>query len=339
MSIGNPQQYTKSREKLRLLVDPREIPVYTGPSSVRPGSKGRDIDYEFQNEEKHAWLQWPKEYLRKYSPLKSPRDNHILTDDEIDRLLNSLREGWNASNFENVEEMVEFLKFREAVPEKVYGLYEQDITICRFFNNKKGDKNENMLADIRRLNEDQKMGNVKIPNTDIEIINYSPCPKCDTPHSFSDVFNYYMHPIPDPQFKDEKEQRALDTRVKCKDCGSYFLPALIITDGNPKNEFQMICRSQTLLEITMFMREEFNIKVLTMKEENIISHPILPNKAAWRNDIDGAKLKIRPALYANLLQYTPAPLMLDFISRRNLTIPEPVYGAWCKKESIRYYSM
>jgi hypothetical protein len=337
MSIGNPQFTAKQFQYV--LGNPKEIPVYSGPSSVKPGKRGRDIEYVFQSEEKRTYLDWPKEYIRKYSPLKSPRDNHILTDNEIELLLNSMKYGWNAENFESTQEMLDFLKFREAVPEKVYGIYEQDITVCRFFTGKHGEKNENMLADIRRLNEEQQMGNVRVPNTDIEIINYSPCPKCDTIHTFSDVFNYYQHPVLDKKFKNLNEQRLLDTRVKCKECGSYFLPALIVSDGAPKNEYQMVCRSQTIGEIIVFMQTEFKLKVLTMKRENIMKHPEDEKKAAWRNDIDSSKLKLRPALYANLLQYTPAPLMLDFISRKNLEVEEPLYGAWLKKENVNYYEM
>lgn len=336
MSIGVPKV---TKQFQYLLVNPNEIPVYSGPSSVKPGHRGRNVSADWIDDDKKAWLNWPKEYLRKFSPLKSPRDGHILTDSEIELLLSSLREGWNTDRFENTEEVFEFLKYRETVPEKVYGIFEQDITVCRFFTGTHGDKQENILADIRRLNEEQNMGNVKIPNTDIEIINYSPCPKCNTIHTFSDVFSYYMNPAPDPKFKSRNDQRALDTRVKCKDCGSYFLPALIITDGAPKNEFQMICRSQTLLETTVFMQREFKLKVLTMRKENIISHPNDPTKAGWRNDVDAAKLKLRPALLTNMLQYTPAPLMLDFISRKNLELNEPVYGSWLNKNNVKYYNI
>jgi hypothetical protein len=218
-------------------------------------------------------------------------------------------------------------------------MFEQDITVCRFFSGKMGEKQENILQDIRQLNEQQQMGNIKIPNTSIEIINYSPCPKCETIHSFSDIFHYYQNPAPDPKFASLKQQRSLDTRVKCKDCGNYFLPAIVITDGAPKNEYQMICRNQTLLEVTVFMQKEFNLRVLTMRKENVLINPDNPSKAAWRNDIDAAKLKLRPGLFTNMLQYTPAPLMLDFISRKNLEKEEPVYGAWLKRENVQYYDI
>jgi hypothetical protein len=337
MSIGTVQRTPK--EYQYLLVNPNEIPVYTGPSSVHPGSKRRPVNRDWDDMDKKALLDWPKQYLRRYSPLRSPRDNHVLTDNEIERLLNALRNGWEANNFESTEEMLEFLKFREAVPEKVYGMFEQDITICRFFSGKIGEKQENILADIRAINEKEGMGNIKVPDTSLEIINYSPCPKCETVHSFSDIFHYYMHPTPDETFKNENEQRSLDTRVQCKECGSYFLPALIITDGNPRNEYQMICRSQTLREVTVFMQQEFKLRVLTLDKNNILPHPTNAKKAGWRNDIDSSKLKLRPALFANVLQYTPAPLMLDFLSRKNLVEKEPIFGAWCNKDAVTYYDL
>jgi hypothetical protein len=325
-------------EQTSLLVRPSEVPVFSGPDSVRRGSKGRAIHYEFNDEDRRAFVEWPKQYMRKYSPLKSPVDGHLLTDDEIDTLLEALRHGWDANHFESTEEMVAFLKYRDQVPEKVYGMYESDISVCRFFTGTHGEKQENMLADIRRMNEEQGMGNIRIPETSIEIINYSPCPKCNTPHSFSDVFNYYLHPVPDPFYKTKQEQYALDTRVKCKECGEYFLPALIISDGTPKNETQMICRGQTMREVTVMMQVKFKLKVLTMKKENILED-LKMKKRAWRNDIDSNLLKQSPGLYANFLQYTPAPLMLDFISRKNLELAEPVYGAWLNKENVQYLDL
>jgi hypothetical protein len=147
---------------------------------------------------------------------------------------------------------------------------------------------------------------------------------------------YYQHPTPDPSFSSLREQMRLDTRVQCKECGEYFLPAIIITDGSPKNEFQMICRSQTLREVSVMMSSKYHLRVLMMKEENIM---INGDQAAWRNDVDANLLKERPSLFTNFLQYTPAPLMLDFISKKNLEEREPVYGAWMPKEHVSYQEM
>jgi len=324
-------------EKDALLKSKKQLPFYDGPNSVKPGSRGRTIDYEFEGQDLSAFVQWDKLHLRKYSPMISPSDGHVLTDQEIDLLIRSVTQGFREDAFESTEQFIHYLSYRQLLPEKTYSAWEADISVCRFFTNKVGEKEENILSDIRRINEEQGMGNVKIPDTNIEIINYSPCPKCKTIHSFSDVFNYYMNPTPDPRFKSKQEQYALDTRVQCKECNDYFLPALIVTDGSPKNECQLICRSQTMREVVVFMQESYSLRVLTMKKENILTHPEDPNKRAWRNDVDARLLKTRQTLFTNFLQYTPAPNILNFITRKNLTLQEPMYGAWMPKEHVKYY--
>jgi len=319
----------------------REIPVFNGPESVRPGKFGRTIEYEWEEENRRAYVPFPLAYRRKYRPLLSPSNHdHILTDDEIDRLLSAINHGYDANKFESTDEFLSFLTLREKVvlEEKTYGMYESDVSVVRFFeDSNRGDKKENILADIKRLNQEQGMGNVKIPGTSIEIINYSPCPKCGHVHSFSDVFNYYQNPTPDPTYKSRRLQYQLDTRVMCVECKVFFLPALIISDGTPRNEHQMICRSQTIREVCVFMRETTRIDVLWMKNENILDDVRDDGTAvrAWRNDVDAKVLKKRPGLFSNMLQYTPANLMLDFISRKNLEKEEPLFGAWVPKQHIQ----
>jgi hypothetical protein len=181
------------------------------------------------------------------------------------------------------------------------------------------------------------MGNVKIPGTSIEIINYSPCPKCGEVHSFADVFAYYSNPVPDPEhFASRSEQYQRDTRVRCKACQSYFFPALVVVDGDPTNECQMICRSQTIREVTVFMRQEVRQEVLWMKDENILEDVVDGMKVrAWRNDVDSAILKRKPALLTNMLSYTPSTLMIDFLSRKNLVEKQPLYDAWMPEKAIQ----
>jgi hypothetical protein len=316
------------------------IPVYTGPESVKCGSTGRTIVWEDNREKKMAFVPWAPQYLRRWKPLRDPQDNHILSDEEIDRLISYVRRGFNASAFNDTEEFIKYLTYRQQIPEKVYGMYESDISVCRFFNDGHGEKQENILADIRKLNEEQGMGNIKIPDTNIEIINYSPCPKCGHIHSYSDIFSYYQNPTPDPKYKNRTKQLLNDTRVKCKECNKYFLPALIVSDGSPQVEHQLICRMQTCNEVAIFMKREFQQEVLMWNKNNILSKKEKYTEyRAWRNDVDSAKLKQRQGLFTNFLQYTPAPLMLDFISRRNLEIEEPLYGVWKNSKEIQFIEM
>jgi hypothetical protein len=251
-----------------------------------------------------------------------------------------INHGYKESAFIGTDQFLKYLKYRQQIPESTYGSWQSDVSVVRFFENKTsvnipnshGDKKESILADIRSMNEEQGMGNVKIPGTSVEIINYSPCPACGHIHSFSDVFNYYQKPVPDPFYKSRQEQYIHDTRVMCIECKAYFLPALIVVDGDPKNECQMICRRQTMAEVVTFMAE-FQLKVLYMREENIITHPDNGRKA-WRNDVDAKLLKKRQGLFTNFLSYTPAPQILSFITRKNLAMDDPLYGAWLEPNRI-----
>jgi hypothetical protein len=316
------------------------IPVYSGPDSVKPGSKGRTIKWTDDTEEHTDFVFWPLQYMHRYAPMKSPKDGHILTDDEIQRLLDAVSHGFNASAFESTEQFIEYITYRQQIPEKVYGMYENDISVCRFFQDGHGEKQENILADIKKLNAEQGMGNIIIPDTNIEIINYSPCPKCGHIHSFSDIFSYYQNPIPDPKFISRNQQYSLDTRVMCIECNTYFLPALIVSDGSPKVEHQMICRMQTVREVAVYMKMEFKIQVLMYNENNVLKRKQKgKEERAWRNDVDAAKLKQKQGLFTNFLQYTPAPLMLDFLSRKNLELEEPLYGVWKNPQEVQYINL
>jgi hypothetical protein len=112
----------------------------------------------------------------------------------------------------NIEAFEEYLTKRKYTHEKPYGIFDKDISICSFFDS---GKNENLLEDIKRKNEEQGYGNVKIPNTDITLINYSFCQNCKTIFSFQEITDYYMNPKPDQQYKSRAHQYREDTRVCC----------------------------------------------------------------------------------------------------------------------------
>jgi hypothetical protein len=211
--------------------------------------------------------------------------------------------------------------------EEPYGLFigGKDITMCRFSGAKNG---ENILADIERKNAEQGMGNVAIPNTNIRLINYSVCPKCGKVFSFRDLSVYYGSPRSDDYFSGRGEQARNDTRVFCADCETWFLPALVIAEKTPKNEVQFLCRNQTMNAIEKYFMSEGK-NVLTRNKANILVDTESGNKAV-RNDVTLSKMERKPTLIANILQYTPANLVLNLIDGTNVEKGDVLYGWWGK---------
>jgi len=247
----------------------------------------------------------------------------VLTQEEINQLLTAIN--CDHPTFENMEEFTAFLTERRH-PEKIYGYFYSEITMCRFFESK---DNENILADIERINKEQNMGNFQIPNTRIKLINYSICPKCGHVFSFKELIDYYANPKPDSTFKDRTEQYREDTRVFCHECETYFLPALVIVDGTPKNEVQFLCRVQTTNAIESFYRN-MGKNVLSAKKENIMERKEAGGKIvkAIRNDVSLKEMSPKQTLISNLLQYTPANLVLNLIDGSNFKKGDVLFGAW-----------
>jgi hypothetical protein len=227
-------------------------------------------------------------------------------------------------NFTNLEEFTAFLTKRHH-KEETYGLLSQNLTMCRFFETK---DNENILADIEQTNREQNMGNYQIPNTNIKLINFSICPKCGHIFSFKELMDYYRNSTPDSTFKSRKKQYREDTRAFCHECKTYFLPALVIVDGTPKNEVQFLCRTQTNNSIEVFYRKSGK-DVLAAKSENILRKEAgVRTLRAIRNDVMLAEMSAKPTLISNLLQYTPANLVLNLIDGSNLQKGDVLFGAW-----------
>jgi hypothetical protein len=228
--------------------------------------------------------------------------------------------------FKDIEEFAVYLTKRRQ-PEGNYSSYSrEDITMCRFSETK---NNENILADIEQTNRVQNMGNFKIPNTNIKLINFSICPKCAHIFSFKKLIDYYANPKPDNTFRNRAEQYREDTRVLCHECETYFLPALVITDGTPKNEVQFLCRVQTTHAIEVFYRNKGK-NVLSAKKENILEREEAEGKTAKaiRNDVSLKEMSPHPTLISNLLQYTPANLALNLIDGSNYQKGDVLFGAW-----------
>jgi hypothetical protein len=247
----------------------------------------------------------------------------ILSKEEIEQLLNAINAGDDEeeNGFGSIEEFEKYLTTRELNPEKPYGIYDKDISICRFFNS---ENNENILEDIKKKNEEQDLGNIKIPNTNITLINYSFCLKCNSIYSFKEIIEYYKKPKPDKMYNNTPHQFRNDTRVFCHNCNTYFLPSLVISDGTPVNEVQFLCRVQTIDAVEKYILSK-NTKVLTKKKSNIV----IKNKLrAIKNDVSIMELKERPTLITNLIQYTPFHLIMNFIDGTNVKKDDLLFDEW-----------
>jgi hypothetical protein len=223
----------------------------------------------------------------------------------------------------NIESLEAFLSERKFKPDTIYGThsFQKSVTMCRFFESK---DNENILADIEQKNAEQNMGNIVIPNTKIKLINYSVCPKCKSIFSFKDLMVYYKNPKPDPEYKNRGEQLREDTRVCCSECGEYFLPALVISDGIPKNEVQFLCRMQTVDAVERFFMEKGQ-HILSRNKNNILKEN---NYITVHNDVDINQMVTKPTLISNMLQYTPANLLPNFIDGSNVEKGDILFGKW-----------
>jgi len=250
------------------------------------------------------------------------------------------------SGFTDVKEFEKYLLQRHQ-PEKGYGIFDKDVTMCRFFDDPK--KGEKILEDIRLKNEVENMGNIQIPNTNIQLINYSICPKCNHVYSFKDISDYYLNTRPDPRYKDKNRQYREDTSVYCSECKTYFLPTIIIVDGTPKNECQFLCRIQTMNAIEDYYSKK-GINVLSKKESNIVEWDVSEIKAnnenhsstaqlfkpktkkakkivhGIRNDVLIKEMEDKPTLFSNLVQYTPSNIVINLIEGTNVRNGDLLFG-------------
>jgi F0F1-type ATP synthase gamma subunit len=250
----------------------------------------------------------------------------ILTQQEIDQLLTAICADDQISSFENISIFEKYLKERKHIKEKPYGIFDTDISICGYFNSA---NNERILQDIKLKNESQGFENITIPNTNITLLNYSFCQKCNTIYSYQDITNYYKNPQPDQRYRNRAHQFRTDTRVHCNNCGAYFLPSLIISDGTPQNEVQFLCRVQTIDAVEEYFIKK-NIRVLTKKRKNIV---ISGNNRAIKNDVFIKDLEEKPTLITNIIQYTPYNYIMNLIDGTNVEKGDLLFNEW-KNDNI-----
>ena len=184
---------------------------------------------------------------------------------------------------------------------------------------------EDLLSTIVQENKIQGMGNYKIPNTQITLINYSVCPKCKTVFTYKDLVQYYSKPKPSPICRYSYEQYRSDSRVHCHVCNEYFLPALVIVDGTPRNEVQLLNRDETVNAIQNYYFTKKKKRVLTSNPKNIVR---LKNggERIILNDVRLIELNDEPTLICNLIEHTPINLVLNMLDGSNIQKKDALFG-------------
>lgn len=192
-----------------------------------------------------------------------------------------------------------------------FGLFEDDAGTIRL-SVKDGDEKQTrrVVEEIRKLNRAQGI-EPKILG-DLELLNYSRCPSCGKIFSQRDLIAYYNRPfVPEGYvLLDIKRQ---DNRVRC-DCGTFFVPALVIVENDRMTDTAYLCRLQTAQAIEDLYERETKRPVLSRRNENFVLVPGAPGTVHRRGgreynrlvlDVEPEMLSRAPAILMNFLQYTP----------------------------------
>lgn len=171
------------------------------------------------------------------------------------------------------------------------------------------------------------MGNTKIPGTGIELVNYTVSPQCKSTFSFQETQAYYRNPVLDPK-QSKRQQMREDTRFKCHNCGTFFFPALVMVDkAKPQNEYQFLCRIQTVQAVKTYYMINYKQKVLT-KKVNCQYHK--EKETCVLNDVHIHEMLSAPTLISNIIQYTPYNYIFNFINDQHY-MKDPIFGHWISR--------
>jgi hypothetical protein len=249
----------------------------------------------------------------------------VLTQEEIDALLTPI--GYDTVDVTGVGQdtfdpgmFLGYLRGQAGKEEPRIGLYTGNASIVRFSATEHA---ENVLSDIRALNDKEGCGNLRIPGTSVELINFSRCPSCGKLYGFRELSAYYANPDTDPSFPFRPAQLRGDTRVHCRDCGEWFIPSLVLADALERDEKQFLCRLQTVDAVERYVADTRKRQVLSRKSDNIVQDGAMGYIV---NDVDITWLYDRATLIVNLLQYSTPPLMVSFIDRKNVERRDPLFG-------------
>jgi len=86
---------------------------------------------------------------------------------------------------------------------------------------------------------------------------------------------------------------------------------------------------QVIDSIENFMDSEYHEAVLTRSRENVRSRE--DGLIACANDLAISKLEKKPTLITNFIQYSPPPLILNFIEGTNVEKGDVVFDNWTKR--------
>ncbi|MDX2470967.1 MAG: hypothetical protein QNL04_10375 [SAR324 cluster bacterium] len=222
---------------------------------------------------------------------------------------------------ETLKQLEDFLLERNSSSDNPIELFIKDASVIRFQNDL---KSKFILSAIKQKNETKGMGTLKIKGSKIELINFTFCPKCKKAFSFKELKNEYLRPrtIIDKTRQSKASQNA---RVHCLNCKTWFLPALIISDGTPTQQIEFLCRSQTIDAIELYMAKKGKS---VLRKNNVNKMTNNDGLKAIANDLDYEDLLEYPTLLVNLMQYTPFNLVMSFLQRKNLQTREPLCGVW-----------
>ena len=245
---------------------------------------------------------------------------------------------------------------RRSENETPYGFAAQGTPSSSFFKSQNG---EQALEEITQKNKAEGHESFCIPNTKIQLVNFSVCPECGQTYSFKALMLYNMNPKLDPAYKKGKDsQLRHDARMFCSKCKKYFLPTLLVVEEVPKNEVQFLGIMQTLnaiedhfeaLGYAVLSRNETNLlksdgittrEFRDLKEDErnsfaaeVFAHENIspPSKIlkGIRNDTFLKELESKPMLINNLLQYSNKPeIALNLIQGTNVEKNDVLFGKW-----------
>ena len=256
--------------------------------------------------------------------------------------------------FDDQEDFEWYLTEASLPAEPVYGFSNADTPARRFFETHDGGR---ILRDITAKNKADGLGIGRMPNSAIQFINFSVCPKCDRAFSFKELAYYYGHPRQDPSCKTPVDQIREDTRMYCSACKLYFIPSLLVVGRKVEREVQGMSRLQTLYFIEQHFAQQ-GARVLSSNEANFVRKDkfhtkIMPKETASvqvflsgiadctetpavskalvkgiLNDVFLKELEEKPGLICNLLYYTPPALIPNLIEGTNVAFNDAVFGIW-----------
>jgi hypothetical protein len=86
---------------------------------------------------------------------------------------------------------------------------------------------------------------------------------------------------------------------------------------------------QVIDAIEIYMEEEYRESVLTKNKKNVRSRN--DGLIACANDLMISKMEKKPTLITNFIQYSPPPLILNFIEETNIENGDVVFDTWTKR--------